>query len=265
MFCVKVRGNVRGEMNGIDTYGNVSIEGNVIGGWCAVALNGKADVQIVGNVTATGDGILMECRKAIVEGNVRSQYGNCVNVLDVLPVPIDIKGNVEENAWQSAISIIPNAEDQVIVRGKIEARGKQSAVDLYGVAFDYAPAETLCNLPQLWLKKLQLKAEIILLRPFIIWSVEEWLEDTKALAEAAAKATWYIVDINQPTNRQIEVKGTSVKEGLIVAHEGDRLTITGAPKKGCRLTGIDAGSKEFVTENEDGTYTVAVEAASSMM
>ena len=196
MFCVKVRGNVRGEMNGIDTYGNVSIEGNVIGGRCAVALNGKADVHIVGNVTATGDGILMECRKAIVEGNVRSQYGNCVNVLDVLPVPIDIKGNVEGNAWQSAISIIPNAEDQVIVRGKIEARGKQSAVDLYGVDFDYAPAETLCNLPQLWLKKLQLKAETILLRPFIIWSVEEWLEDTKALAEAAAKATWYIVDIN---------------------------------------------------------------------
>lgn len=74
-----------------------------------------------------------------------------------------------------------------------------------------------------------------------------------------AKATWYIVDISQPTNGEIEVDGISTKEGLLVAHEGDKLTVTGAPKKGYRLTGIDAGSKALVTENEDGTYTVTVE------
>ena len=55
------------------------------------------------------------------------------------------------------------------------------------------------------------------------------------------------------------MKGTSTKEGLLVAHEGDKLTVTGTPKKGYRLTGIDAGSKALVTENEDGTYTVTVE------
>ena len=46
---------------------------------------------------------------------------------------------------------------------------------------------------------------------------------------------------------------------MLVAHEGDKLTVTGASKKGYSLTGIDAGSKALVTENEDGTYTVTVE------
>ena len=165
----------------------------------------------------------MECGKAIVEGNVRSQYGNCVNVLDVLPVPIDIKGNVEGNARQSAISIIPNAEDQVIVRGKIEARGKQSAVDLYGVAFDYAPAETLCNLPQIMVKEITVEGG-------------DYFTATVHHLECRRMAGRYespcgsgrqkrLGTLSISTSRRtgkVEVKGTSAKEGLIVAHEGDR-------------------------------------------
>ena len=188
-----------------------------------------------------------------------SEFENGINVLEGLPVFIDVGGNVEGNVRRSTVSIMPNAKDQVIVRGKIEARGKQSAVDIYDVAFEYDPGETLRNLPQIMVKEITVESGDYFTATVHHLGVEEWLEDSKNLAEAMAKATWYIVDINQPTNGQIEVRGTSTKEGLLVAHEGDRLTVTGTPKKGYRLTGIDAGSKALVTENEDGTYTVTVE------
>lgn len=165
----------------------------------------------------------------------------------------------KEMCGRAAVSIMPNAEDQVVVRGKIEARGKQSAVDIYDVTFEYDPAETLRNLPQIMVKEITVESGDYFTATVHHLGVEEWLEDSKDLAEATAKATWYIVDINQPTNGKVEVKGTSTKEGLLVAHEGDKLTVTGTPKKGYRLTGIDAGSKALVTENEDGTYTVTVE------
>lgn len=216
-------------------------------------------IKVKGNVIATGDGIIAEYGNFVIEGDVVSEFENGINVLEGFPVFIDVVGNVEGNVRQSAVSIMPNAEDQVVVRGKIEARGKQSAVDIYDVTFEYDPAETLRNLPQIMVKEITVESGDYFTATVHHLGVEEWLEDSKDLAEATAKATWYIVDINQPTNGKVEVKGTSTKEGLLVAHEGDKLTVTGTPKKGYRLTGIDAGSKALVTENEDGTYTVTVE------
>ena len=79
-------------------------------------------IKVKGNVIATGDGIIAEYGNFVIEGDVVSEFENGINVLEGFPVFIDVVGNVEGNVRQSAVSIMPNAEDQVIVRGKIEAR-----------------------------------------------------------------------------------------------------------------------------------------------
>lgn len=127
-------------------------------------------IKVRGNVIATGDGIIAEYGNFVIEGDVVSEFENGINVLEGFPVFIDVVGNVEGNVRQSAVSIMPNAEDQVIVRGKIEARGKQSAVDIYDVTFEYDPARPFATFLKLWLKRLQSKAETISQRPFIIWA-----------------------------------------------------------------------------------------------
>lgn len=215
-------------------------------------------IRVAGNARATGNGIAAEYGDIVVEGNVISEYESCINVLDFLPVSVDVGGNVEGNARKSAVSLAANDENKIIIRGKVNARGKQSAIEIYDEGTTGTTrTNAQKNLPMILVKTLNVESGDY----FKALTHDENGEEieSKALAEAAAKATWYIVDICQPTNGEIEVDGISAKEGLLVAHEGDKLTVTGAPKKGYCLTGIDAGSKALVTENEDGTYTVTVE------
>lgn len=283
--AITVYGNIKGGSSGVhlyqgveaDIYGNIEADEISIdytdldyyreyGEWrtyygegLAVVSDGssssKNEVNVKGNIRATGTGVRVNSGNVFIKGNIESLIGN--NALTLLTeelTSVKVEGDIFGNEKDSAVFMWSEPNAKLIVEGNITARDCQSAIEIYGLSGEM---DSLREMPAITVKTLNVESGDY----FKALTHDENGEEieSKALAEVAAKATWYIVDISQPTNGEIEVDGISTKEGLLVAHEGDKLTVTGAPKKGYRLTGIDAGSKALVTENEDGTYTVTVE------
>lgn len=282
---VTIYGNVSGKTAGVhayrgvnaDIYGSICADGVDVdaedwdyyreyGTWrttygegLAVVSDGQLPtpnrVNVEGDIRATGTGARVSAGTVHINGNVESLMAE--NALLLLPeetISVEVTGNVVGNDNDSAVFVWNEPTAKWIVRGDVEAKGKQSAIELYGEGRE---AEELENGPTMFARKLSVEHGSYFKATVHDENGEEI--ESNALAEAAAKAIWYIVEVNQPTNGQIRVQGTSEKEGMLVAHEGDELTVSVAPEKGYVQTRIDAGSKAHVQANADGTYTVTVE------
>lgn len=233
----------------------VNVNGNVSGGdWAIISYCPSSNVTVNGNVTG---GVTTNSDEPTTSHSIELSNGGSVTV----------KGNVEtankglDN--ESAIIILPTSfrddKGKLIVLGDVTAHGKDGNAiwidSMYNSETGQRKPSELKDLPSMLVGSLNADSKDLLVG--FDTNNGNTDEENKALLESIYDNIMYYINIEQPSNGQIDVSGAFSSDGYLVAHEDDSISISVNPNEGYEVDSV-AGGKVDVIKNADGSYTIIV-------
>lgn len=233
----------------------VNVNGNVSGGdWAIISYCPSSNVTVNGNVTG---GVTTNSDEPATSHSIELLNGGSVTV----------KGNVEtankglDN--ESAIIILPTSfrddKGKLIVLGDVTAHGKDGNAiwidSMYNSETGQRKPSELKDLPSMLVGSLNADSKDLLVG--FDTNNGNTDEENKALLESIYDNIMYYINIEQPSNGQIDVSGAFSSDGYLVAHEDDSISISVNPNEGYEVDSV-AGGKVDVIKNADGSYTIIV-------
>lgn len=256
---VTVKGDVSGAWSAIRADNStVTVEGNVTNNGGGLDIQSGATVTIGGNVNSVG-GVTVDGSKVTVKGDLTSEEGSDVTLLDRGESTVTIEGNVKAGADKTIdLDVSYTTDDsELAVAGKIENKDADAIIRV-----DYdSDKDKVSYLPEIVVGEIEDMNNL---------SITDMNGDKipEEKAKEVLGSIKYIISTKSDENGAIKV--TKVNGGALdkdksgnydVAKELETLNIHIDVKEGYELAEIKAGNATAsLVKNADGSYSVTVPA-----
>lgn len=256
---VTVKGDVSGAWSAIRADNStVTVEGNVTNNGGGLDIQSGATVTIGGNVNSVG-GVTVDGSKVTVKGDLTSEEGSDVTLLDRGESTVTIEGNVKAGADKTIdLDVSYTTEDsELAVAGKIENKDADAIIRV-----DYnSDKDKVSYLPEIVVGEIEDMNNLS-----ITDLVGDKLPEEKA--KEVLDSIKYIVNTKEATNGTIKVTkvngdalGKDKSGNYNVAKESETLNIHIDVAEGYEVAEVKAGkATATLVKNADGSYSVKVPA-----
>ena len=261
---VNVTGDVSAQNSSaaLATGGTVNVGGNVTSASdtdSAAAVDTSGTMTVQGNVAGTGEAPGVSCTgtsEISVNGNVSGGY--CGVETDNGSAVL-VQGDVSADQTDgSAVCIMLTQNDgsgRVIVLGEASATGEGNAIwiETGGLGENVTKDQVIAAIPDIIVGSLSARNQDYLIGN----DFDDNSPDKDALNAAIFEKILYYIDVQNPANGTISVKGADSAYGYMVAGENGELTVSVSAAQGYELASVSAGNA-VVLKNADGTYSIIV-------